>query len=261
MTRRTIAGLRALITGASSGIGQAIAVELGRRRGRTLLTARRSDRLEQVAGEIRSLGAEASFVTGDITDPATREKLIESIQANWGALDLLINNAGIGAIGPFQTADPTRLRTIMEVNFFAPLELMRLTLPLLAKGTKPMMVNIGSVLGHRAVPLKSEYCASKFALHGFTDAIRAELSARHIDVLLVSPSTTESEFSERLIEKQASQPWRTPYPMSAAKVAQKTANAIERGSHEIILTWGGRFIVWLDRLAPTLTDRLIAHFS
>src|SRR5204862_1887651 len=112
----------------------------------------------------------------------------------FGGLDALVNNAGIGALGRFDQADEARLRQVMEVNFFAPAEFVREALPHLKAGNRPIVVNIGSVLGHRAVPEKSEYCASKFALHGFSDALRAELAPLGIDVLLVSPSTTTSEF-------------------------------------------------------------------
>src|SRR6185503_10392011 len=94
-------------------------------------------------------------------------------------------------------ADEARLRQVFEVNLFAPAEFIREALPALRTGTTPIVVNVGSVLGHRAVPEKSEYCASKFALHGLTDALRSELAASQVDVLLVSPSTTESEFFER----------------------------------------------------------------
>jgi short-subunit dehydrogenase len=112
----------------------------------------------------------------------------------------LVNNAGIGAIGPFAEASPERLRKIMEVNFFAPAELIRSALPLLEAGKRPLIVNVSSVLGHRGIPKKSEYCASKFALHGFSDALRCELAPRGIDVLLVSPSTTATEFFDNVIE-------------------------------------------------------------
>ena len=108
-------------------------------------------------------------------------------------------------MGPFAGAGPDRLRRIMEVNFFAPVETIRAALPLLRYGRQPIVVNIGSVLGRCAVPDKSEYCASKFALHGFSDALRAELASEMVDVLLVSPSTTQSEFFDRLLSGPAEQ--------------------------------------------------------
>jgi short-subunit dehydrogenase len=261
MGRRKISGLRAVVTGASGGIGREVALQLARRGARLVVTARRVDRLDSLCRQIQAAGGDAKAVPGDITDSGLRHRLLDAVRDQWGALDLLVNNAGVGAIGQFAEAEPSRLRSLMEVNFFAPLELIRASLPLLRQGVRPMIANIGSVLGHRAVPRKSEYCASKFALHGFSDSLRAELSPQGIDVLLVSPSTTETEFSEHLLEKLSPSPWRPSHPMSAEAVARKTVSAIERGSHEVILTWGGKLLVWLDRLAPSLADRLVARFS
>ena len=140
------------------------------------------------------------WVSGDITDPSTRQSLIETAQEHWGAIDLLVNNAGIGAMGPFAEASPDRLELLMKVNFIAPAELSRMAYPLLVKGEQPALMNIGSILGHRAVPWKSEYCASKFAIRGLTAALRSEWKSEGIDVLHLSPSTTDSQFFDQAIE-------------------------------------------------------------
>ena len=117
-------------------------------------------------------------VVGDVTDPAVRQQLLDTARDQFGGLDGLVNNAGIGGIGEFSENDEAKLRRIMEVNYFAPLELIRLAIPELRKGHTPFIMNVASVLGHCAVPKKSEYCASKFALHGFSDALRCE---KHYD--------------------------------------------------------------------------------
>ncbi len=195
MSKRSISGSRVMLTGASSGIGCALARLLSQRGANLLLTARREERLAALAAELQTPTHQILYRTGDITSPALRSTLIEAARAQWGGLDLLINNAGAGAaLGPFMDADEDRLRKVMEVNFFAPAELLRAAVPLLRNGRRPLIVNVSSVLGHRGVPLKSEYCASKFALHGLSDAVRAELRPLGIDLLLVSPSTTRTEF-------------------------------------------------------------------
>lgn len=260
MTRRQIAGARALVTGASSGIGFALARELARQGARLLLTARRSDRLQSLAAELANSGTEAISVTGDITDSGLRAELRAAATAHFGGLDILVNNAGVGALGPFASAEAARLRRIMEVNFFAPVELTRDLLPLLVTGTSPLIVNMGSVLGHRAVPNKSEYCASKFALHGFSDALRAELVRPGIDVLLVSPSTTQSEFFQSVLEGTGA-PSKTARGMPAETVARRVVRAMRSGRQEIILSSGGKLLVWLDRLCPPLMNRLVARFG
>ena len=114
----------------------------------------------------------------------------------------------------------------MEVNFFAPAELTRNLLPCLMLGKSPVICNIGSVLGHRAVPDKSEYCASNFAMHGWSDALRAELFSTGIQVTLVSPSTTRSEFFDSLIDTAPNQSSRSLGHWSAERVADSTATGI-----------------------------------
>jgi short-subunit dehydrogenase len=259
MARRKIRGAMAIVTGASSGIGRALATELARRGAELLLTARRHSQLRELVEQIKAFSGHAEYLAGDITDPDHRERLRQAAESRWGGLDLLVNNAGSGGYGPFADADPGRLRQIMEVNLFAPAELTRICLPLLAQGNRPMVVNIGSVLGHRAVPGKSEYCASKFALHGLSDALRAEFARRGIDVLLVSPSTTDTEFFDKVGAGDPSAGKRRK--ASPEKVARQAARAIERGAHEIILSPGGKLLVWLDRLTPTVADWLVGKVS
>ncbi|MEQ8789566.1 MAG: SDR family NAD(P)-dependent oxidoreductase [Pirellulaceae bacterium] len=259
MARRKIRGARAIVTGASSGIGQALARELARRGAELLVTARRESLLRDLVEQLAPLGGDPQFLAGDITDAQHRERLRQAAEARWGGLDLLVNNAGSGAYGPFADADPQRLRQVMEVNLFAPAELTRICLPLLERGTRPMLVNVGSVLGHRAAPGKSEYCASKFALHGLSDALRAELAPRGIEVLLVSPSTTDTEFFDKVGAGDPSAKKRRK--ASPEAVARHAVRAIQRGGHEIILSPGGKLLVWLDRLTPTVADWLMARFG
>lgn len=252
-------GSAALVTGASSGIGRELVRRLVRDGCRCIATARRSDRLEELAGECAGASGEVIPLPGDITDESHRQRLTREVERRFARLDLLVNNAGIGAIGPFADASPSRLRTVMEVNFFAPAELTRLMLPLLAAGRAPVICNIGSVLGHRAVPDKSEYCASKFALHGWSDALRAELAGDGIEVTLVSPSTTSSEFFDAVIETQKGRASRSFGSMRPETVALQTYRAIRARRHEVILSPGGKALVWLDRLCPPLMNRILSR--
>jgi short-subunit dehydrogenase len=260
MPRRSLSGLRVLVTGASSGIGRELVLELARQGSHVVAMARREERLRSLEEDAKSRGHSIHIFSGDVTDPRLRFRALEFCQENLGGLDCLVNNAGIGAIGPFDQAEEQRLRKIMEVNFFAPVEFTRAALPILRKGVHPLIVNVSSVLGHRAVPFKSEYCASKFALHGFSDALRAELAREKVDVLLVSPSTTQSEFFDHVLGNKEKPRGRLG-TMTPAKVARRIAWAMRSGRHEIILPLGGRLLVWLDRLCPPLADRLVAWFG
>lgn len=261
MARREITKKRVILTGASSGIGWHLANQLADEGAEVVACARREDRLKRLADEIKSRGGSCTTVVGDITQKRTRQRLLETCLDNLGGLDILINNAGVGAMGRFDEADENRMREIFEVNFFAIADMIRESLPALKQGQSPIIVNISSVLGHRAAPLKSEYCASKFALHGFSDSIRAELSRDGVDLLLISPSTTDSEFFESALEDNTKKNWKRRGSMPPEVVASKTIRAIKKGKHEIILTFGGRLIVWLDRLIPGLANRIMARFG
>lgn len=260
MAKRSVLGMRTILTGASSGIGLALAKLLAKRGARLIVSSRRQDRLTTLVAELQQEGGEAIAVAGDVTEPQIRRQLIETATSQLGGLDCLINNAGIGGIGNFADNDEARLRRIMEVNFFAPLELIRMAIPEMRRGTKPIIVNVASVLGHRAVPKKSEYCASKFALHGFSDSLRSELAPEHMDVLIVSPSTTETEFFDVAIGDKRKLPWLAK-GQPPETVARAAVRAIERGLHEIILTAGGKGMVWFDRLMPTVTDNLVTKYG
>jgi len=261
MARRSIDSARVIITGASSGIGRSLALQMAAQKCRVVINARRREKLEQLADEINQLGGQVVIQVGDVTDPTVRQALVNAAEQQFGGLDILVNNAGIGALGRFDEATEDRLRRVMEVNFFAPAELTRVAIPLLDQSSKPVVVNISSVLGHRGVPMKSEYCASKFALHGLSDSIRAELTDNKIDVLLISPSTTASEFFDNVIDNSTSKNWKLSSAKSPDYVARRTIRGIERGNHEIILSWSGWGLVWLDKLMPTLANRLVSKFG
>lgn len=263
--KRKIADHCVLVTGASSGIGRELARQLAARSARLLVTARRQAELESLVEEVRQAAGrqptEIGFLAGDLTHADFRERLLRHVQERWGRLDALINNAGVGAMGRFEDSSPETLRQVMEVNFFAPVELVRLALPLLRLGHQPIVVNISSVLGHRAVPLKSEYCASKFALHGWSDALRAELAPQGIDLTLVSPSTTDSDFFTHALHDSTGKDWKSAGAASVKQVAAATLKAMQRGSHEVILTLGGKSLVLLDRIAPTLADHAVRRWA
>jgi short-subunit dehydrogenase len=260
MARRDIRGSRAIVTGASSGIGREIALELARQGALQVLTARRQQRLRELADEIAGRGGRAEFVAGDLTDPATRQKTVDTALSQLGGLDILVNNAGIGAVGLFRDAAPERVRRIFELNFFALVEMTRLALPELEQGRKPIVVNVGSVLGHRGVPYRSEYCASKSAVEGFSESIRAEFGALGIDVLVVSPGGTSTEFAQSVIEHTGEPDWPDYKPASPVVVARQTVRAIRCGRREIIPHRRGRMLYWLNRISPGLVDRLVARY-
>jgi len=260
MARRDIQGSRAIVTGASSGIGHAVALELSRNGADVVILARREDRLTELARQIVEAGGRVETVAGDITEPDVRQHAIDAAVSQFGGLDILINNAGIGAMGLFEEADRARLRRVMEVNFFSLVEMTRAALPHLKQGKRPIVVNVSSILGHRGTPHSSEYSASKFAVQGFSEAIRAEFTKPGIDVLVVSPGTTATEFFDSVIEETSTPSWPEHAPVTADEVARQMVIAIRRGRHEIIPYRWGKVLCWLNRLSPTMVDRLMSRY-
>jgi short-subunit dehydrogenase len=258
MARRTIAGLRGILTGASSGIGYALAEQLAREGAQMVLVARRSERLEQLAETLASAPGRVIPLTGDISDPQVQQQAIDLALEQFGGLDAVINNAGIGAMGEFAAASSERLRRVMEVNFFAAVELIRRALPALRQGRTPIIVNVSSVLGYRGVPGCAEYCASKFALEGFSQSLRAELASQGIDVLVISPARTQTEFFDQALDAQG-KPWPKLRGMSSAAVARRIVQAMRRGQHRRIISLGGKALVWASKLLPGVMDRVLAR--
>ncbi|HEY5313536.1 MAG TPA: SDR family oxidoreductase [Pirellulales bacterium] len=260
MARRNLSNRRVVITGASTGIGRALAVELARQGTRLVLNARSQEKLQAAADEAVRLGASCELVVGDVAEDGVRRAIVQRAAQTFGGLDVLVNNAGIGALGRFDEAAPERLRRVLEVNFFALVEMTRLALPLLKQGQQPLVVNLSSILGHRGIPLSSEYCASKFAVRGFSESLRAELAADGVGVLVVCPGTTKTEFFTSVIDRRGPVPWEGGGATSPETVARAMVRAMQRGAHEIVPSFQGRFVVWGERLVPRLLDYIMSRF-
>jgi short-subunit dehydrogenase len=147
----------------------------------------------------------------------------------------------------------------MEVNFFGLTETTRVFLPLLRKGVQPAIVNISSIAGKRGIPARSEYSASKFAVQGFSEALRAEVAKDGIEVLLVCPGLTQTNFSQNMLEQKARMPMDHMRGMTAEQVAIAIIKAIEHGRREVCLTLSGKLMVFVSRFFPRLADRIAAR--
>jgi short-subunit dehydrogenase len=261
MARRDLSHARIVVTGASSGIGRELTWLLCQRGAHLLVTARRTERLHDLVRRCEGLTGRIEFIAGDLTSENHRQAIIARVREKWNGLDVLVNNAGAGAIGRFDDASSDRLRKVMEIDFFAPVELTRLCLPLLEHGRRPAILNIGSVLSHRAVPNKSEYCAAKFAVRGWAESLRVELAKKNIEVLMLSPSTTDSEFLDSLVDTKSDQKSKSIGVMSSKRVAELAISTLVRSKREMILSLGGKVLVWAGRLFPRLTDRILGRFA
>lgn len=260
-------GQRALVTGASGGVGRALAVRLAQKGVDSVLLARRQEPLEETAELVRQAGGNPVPVVGDITSPDDRRRGLEAASDRLGGLDLLINNAGVGAHGRFHEAQPERLRSLFEVNLFAAMELTREALPFLEKGhvqegnSSSCVANIGSILAWRGAPYVSEYCASKFALRGWSEAIRPELAKLGVHVLHSSPATIASDFRANLIERKTQVPWGNREGVSPERVAERVVHGIERRRKEVAIRWEDWAFVRLARFTPWLLDWKLGRYG
>jgi short-subunit dehydrogenase len=257
--RRQIAGSRILITGASQGIGRALAIEAARQGAKVLATARSTDLLRDLPDQGRSGDGRIEILRADVTEDADRRAMVDAVARLFGGLDILINNAGIGATGHFADATEERLRQIFEVNFFGLAELTRVCLPLLESGTTPAVVNVSSIVGKRGLPGRSEYSASKFAVQGLSEALRAELAIYGIDVVVINPGLTQTNFTNNLLERKSRLKVDHMRGMTAEQVAVATLRAIARGKNEVTFTGQGKLFVFMSRFFPWLVDRIAAR--
>lgn len=265
MSRRKFADARCLVTGASMGLGRAIAEALVKRGARVVLAARSAEKLREVADSLIAQGADPASVLpfpSDITLPEDREDLLRFVSDEFGGgLELMVNNAGIGAYGRFESHDGSIARRVFEINVFALMEMSRGVLPMLREGRKPALCNIGSIVARRGLPGRSEYSASKFAVAGFTEAIRAEWRRDEIDVLLLNPGFTSTEFEKNLAIDTAVYKTNHRRTMTPEAVAEKTIKALERGKKEVTISGPGRFLLLTNRLAPRFTDWALGRWT
>lgn len=257
--KRSISSKRVLLTGASSGIGRELAIQLVKEDARLVLLARSEEKLRKLQTELG--GKHVELVVGDVTDPSVRQRALDAARTVFDGLDVLINNAGSGAYGRFVDVDAQRLRMLMEVNLFAPAEYIREATAMLSQGEDPLVVNIGSILGCRGLPFSSEYCASKFALHGLSESIRPELKQRGIDLLVVAPGTTETGFKDNVIDIQGTPPWTRRGGVPASIVANSTLRALRNRRRFIIPNTQGWMLITANRFFPWAVDRVLDRFG
>ena len=256
-----------LLTGASSGIGAALARELARRGHRLALTARRADRLEALADECRGLGAGAIALPADLADTSAPAGLIADVVSKLGGIDVLINNAGYGLASQFCDAHPDDLVRQLDVNLVSPILLARYALPHLVE-RKGTIINVGSSLSVVAVPIYGVYGTTKAALAYWNDALRREVGRSGVKVCLVEPGPVRTEFFDAVDGLRTGEPgpWeRRPPGFVSAKaddVARRVARLIDRPRRRISVlrrvVWPLRILGGLFRAWPVLGDLALA---
>lgn len=247
-----------VITGASSGIGRALAKEFAAKGARLSLGARRTDLLEQLKQELPE--TEMIIVKTDVSKEDDCRILIDETVKRFGQIDVLINNAGISMRALFEEVDTKVIHQLMDVNFFGTVYCSKYALPHLLK-TKGSLVGVISIAGYVGLPGRTGYSASKFAIRGFLDTVRIENLKKGLHVLVAAPGFTASEVRKVALTNDGSQQGETPRDeskmMSSEECARHIVRAIEKRKRELILTFTeGKLTVFLGKFFPSLLDKL-----
>jgi short-subunit dehydrogenase len=244
-----------LITGASAGIGKALAYEYARRRASVVITGRRLDRLKHLATELTADGYSVLPLLCDVRKDGDIEKAVAATVAHYGKLEIVIANAGFGVVGAFAELSMDHYRAQFETNVFGVIRTAYAALPELRK-TKGGLVIISSVSGYIASPGISAYCMSKFALQAFAQSIRYEMAAEGIAVTNICPGFVQSEIRQVDNQGEWHQDITDPIPswlvMPTTKAAHHIVSAVAQRRHEVVITAHGKLLVWIQRHFPGL---------
>ncbi len=259
-----IEGKRVLLTGASGGIGAALAVALSRKGARLILTARHLKTLRQVQTSCHNPDHH-ELVTMDLGEPESVQRSVQQIIARWGPVDILINNAGISQRSLAGETSLAVEQNIMAINYFACLATTKAVLPAMHEQGSGQIVVISSLTGKISTPGRSSYAASKHALHGYFEALRGELHGSGIHVTMVCPGFIRTGISLSAVTADGSS-WATmdraqAEGMAADKCARAIVTAMEKNQPELIIAGAEKIVVYLQRFFPSLYRRLLPRLA
>ena len=254
-------GRVALVTGGSRGLGLLVARELGRQGAKLVIAARDEDELSRAKADLLAKGIEVTTVVTDLTTPAEAERVVNAAVAAYGQLDVLINNAGVIVVGPFENLSKADFDEAMAIHFWASLYTLKAAMPHMRKAGGGRIVNISSIGGKIGVPHMAAYCASKFALTGLSQAIRAELAHENILVTTVCPglmrtgSIFNAWFKGQHREEFAWFAVAGSLPLlsiDARRAAALIVDATKHGDAELVISWPAKLAIAAASVAPQL---------
>jgi len=247
-----------IITGASSGIGEATARQFGRAGAKLILAARRVDRLEILAQEILALytGAETLVVQADLSKLEDIESLIKQTMDKFGRIDVLVNNAGFGRLDWLENLDPIKdIQSQFDVNVLGVIQTTRQALPIMMKQRSGHIINMGSMAGLVATPTYTVYAACKHAVHGFSEALRREVKPWGIEVSMIYPGGVVTEFTAHAgIKRKTSATTPKSLILTADQVGRAVVQLVRHPRAMLILPWAWSFTVWMNRNLNALVD-------
>jgi short-subunit dehydrogenase len=248
-----------LITGASSGIGAATALEFGRRGWRVAMAARRLDRLEEVRRQIAAAGGDALPIQADVSDLEEIRLMVQAALGAWGQVDVLFNNAGFGRYNWLENLDPLReVEDQLRVNLLGTIWTAQAVLPHMIERRRGHIINMSSLGGLVATPTYTIYAASKFGVRGFSQALRREVGVWGIQVSAVFPGGVRTEFAEKSGSTKRKTGISTPrwLRLEAGDVARAVYRLAFRPKSIVVLPGLMRYSVWLNNMMPSLVDRI-----
>ena len=252
-----LSGAVVAITGASAGIGRETAMAFAREGARVSVCARRADRLGAVAEAVRAAGAECHVFEADVAEEAQVRRFVDSTVARFGRLDVLVNNAGYGVRGRVEETPSDDYERLMRVNYLGSVYACRAAVPIMRQQRRGVIINVSSIVGHRALPGGAAYAATKAAQISLTESLRVELRGTGVHACSVHPIGTATEFAE--VAARAS-PGRSGGPLGPQQTAGAVASAIVRCARrpraEVYPYALARAVVWANALFPGLMDRV-----
>jgi NADP-dependent 3-hydroxy acid dehydrogenase YdfG len=248
------------ITGASAGIGWASALAFARAGARLAVCARRRERLDALESELRALGAECLAQVVDVAEGAQVQAFVDATVTRFSRLDVLVNNAGYGVRGRIDDTPVEQYRRLLEVNFIGTLHGCRAALPLMRRQGRGVIINVSSIVGHRALPGGGAYAATKAAQISLTEALRGELRGSGIAACSVHPIGTSTEFAEVARRESDGAGGRPVGPQQTAEdVARAIVRCARRPRPEVYPYRPARLLVAVNAVWPGLLDRLFAR--
>lgn len=246
---------RILITGAGGGIGRELCARLALHKSRLCLLDRNRDTGERLSAELQKFPVEVLSVQADITRAEDRERAVNKMTQAWGGIDILINLAGIMDFARFDEEDPGIIQRILQVNVEAPVQLTRCALPQMIERGHGRIVNVGSMFGSIGFPCFAAYSASKFAMRGFSQALRREISGTGVGVTYVSPRAVKTPFNPPIVHRMAE--LGMMHMDDPRWVAQKIVHAIEKEKDEAYLGFPESMFARINAVLPGIVTRSI----
>jgi short-subunit dehydrogenase len=254
-------GRTAIITGASSGIGQALAAQLVHDRVNVVLASRNRKKLEALALDLVSFPGHTLVVPTDVTDRLTVEALVRKTAEQFGAIDILVNNAGTGLFAPIAAGSPDNQRRLFDVNFWGAINCIQATVPYMQAQGRGHIVNVASIAAKITPPYMGIYSATKFALAAISDALRSELAGSGIGVSTIYPGLTQTSFMENMTQ-EVEVPSMPPVARFASSdaVARRIVQSIRLGLRDAYVSPQDIAAVGLNTIAPQLVDWTMRTF-